>query len=332
MNTPLLSVCAILSASTALAQVPGNTPGDLGSVTVNMQGTPVTYTTVRAADGNAWLQQNLGSSGVATSIADTASYGSYYQWGRWSDGHQLPTSTVAQASVLSPNNPLGLDAGSPLFYVGNATDWWNAGSDLDAWQGSTATGSTGIDPCAAMGAGWKLPDLAEWTALIAAEGITNTATAFSSNLRLPAAGSREGVLGGINNVGSFGNYWASTPNTVYAKDVTIGDSFVNGQDDALRSYGMCVRCLNAALHTGIRESGREELRAYPNPAADVLHIEGTSMVDRITLITADGRVVLDRGVNASRVLVPVADLTEGVYMLGITNANGRSMRTVVIAR
>jgi len=54
---------------------PGPNPGDTGCVTFTYNGTSVTYTTVRGADNQIWLQQNLGSTQVATSVSDAASYG-----------------------------------------------------------------------------------------------------------------------------------------------------------------------------------------------------------------------------------------------------------------
>src|SRR5687767_6573844 len=69
---------------------PGATAGSTGCVTFNYRGQSVTYYTVRARDGKVWLQQNLGSPQVAMSAADEASFGHYFQWGRWDDGHQLP--------------------------------------------------------------------------------------------------------------------------------------------------------------------------------------------------------------------------------------------------
>ncbi len=45
---------------------------------------------------NTWMDRNLGASQAATASNDVASYGDYYQWGRFSDGHQC------QASPLTP--------------------------------------------------------------------------------------------------------------------------------------------------------------------------------------------------------------------------------------
>lgn len=54
---------------------PGTNPGDVGCVTFNYRGQLVTYATVRGTDGKIWLQQNLGSTKVATSFTDSDAYG-----------------------------------------------------------------------------------------------------------------------------------------------------------------------------------------------------------------------------------------------------------------
>ena len=94
---------------------PGTNPGDIGCVTFNYRGQPVSYTTVRGADGKIWLQQNLGSTKIATSLTDSEAYGDLFQWGRWDDGHQLRNSSLS-SSAPSPNNPSGLNGGNAAFY------------------------------------------------------------------------------------------------------------------------------------------------------------------------------------------------------------------------
>jgi prepilin-type N-terminal cleavage/methylation domain-containing protein len=64
------------------------------------------YKTVTGEDGKCWLASNLGTANIATSFADSAANGWYYQWGRLTDGHQFLTSgtSTAQSSTDSPNH------------------------------------------------------------------------------------------------------------------------------------------------------------------------------------------------------------------------------------
>ncbi|HUP14103.1 MAG TPA: hypothetical protein VM187_17905, partial [Niastella sp.] len=115
---------------------PGSTEGSTGVVNFIYRGQAVAYYTVRAADGRIWLQQNLGSPQVAIGETDQASYGDYFQWGRWDDGHQARTSATITggSSLLNPSN---IPSGYPYFIKGStaATRWWGMGGlASDTWS------------------------------------------------------------------------------------------------------------------------------------------------------------------------------------------------------
>ncbi len=227
---------------------PEQAASSLGCVTFTYRGQTVTYTTVRAADGNVWLQQNLGASRVATAGNDTAAYGHFFQWGRWDDGHQLRNSDTLQASTLTANNPSGLSGGSPYFYTGPATGdaWWWGGASSDTWSDAAIDATNGLDPCAALGPGWHIPDIAEWSSLVAAEGINTVNDAFLSNLKLPVAGYREYTDGSIYFTGTNGSYWSrsisSTPgHTDYL--FLLGSANSTTIQHADRARGYSCRCV-----------------------------------------------------------------------------------------
>jgi hypothetical protein len=251
MKKQILLLALSASFATANAQNdPSATVGDTGTVTFTYQGGSVTYTTVRGADGMVWLQQNLGATQIATSSTDAASYGHYFQWGRWDDGHQPGTSSTVLANTITPNDPSGIPTGNPNFLIGNnPADWWSSGGSNDTWAAGGPTTTNGTDPCSAIGPGWHIPTTTEFTNAITVEGITNAATAFSSNLMLPVAGQRDGVNGSLVNVGTYGQYWTSTANTLYADAIAIQPASINSPDLALRSYGFSVRCITTC--TGV---------------------------------------------------------------------------------
>jgi hypothetical protein len=338
MRTLLLfaSLAFVSTGLYAQDDIPTEVVGDEGTVNFSYQGTPVTYVTVRSADGHVWLQQNLGASQVADSSTGIgeAAYGDLYQWGRWTDGHQVRTSITAQASTLAQNDPTGLGGGSPFFYIGaSPTDWWSAGSGTDTWMGETTSSTNGIDPCSAIGEGWVLPTQEDWTNIMTLEGVTGYPTAYSSNLKLAVAGSRDGQSGILINVGSFGNYWASTPNDIYAKNLTIGPDFVNPIDDGLRSYGMSVRCLNKDLHVGIT-GPKAEPRAsiFPNPTLGTFTITaGSAPIQRIALYTMDMR-LLHVYASGTRTITLDASFVDGLYWLSIDTANGTERHKLLLKR
>ena len=127
---------------------------------------------------------------MATSVADANSYGDLFQWGRWDDGHQLRNSQIVPAP--SPNTPEGTSTTAGAYVTGSPA-WWANFASGDTWNGASladVNASVGIDPCKAIGPDWKMPSQADWTTLIGAESIGNPATAYSSNLKLPAGGYR----------------------------------------------------------------------------------------------------------------------------------------------
>ena len=314
-----------------LAQVaPGETPGDTGYLVHGLD----TLAVVRAADGHVWLQQNLGASEVATAANATNAYGHLYQWGRWEDGHQVRTSAQVLASTLVNNNPSGLGVGAPSFYTGNdPLGWWGAGNPTDTWQGSTASAVNGIDPCLALGAEWQLPSQADWSGLLSLENITGNASAFASNLKLTAAGTRDGQTGTLINAGQFGGYWTSTASGIYAKDLTIGDGFVNPDDDALRSYGMSVRCLNKSLHVGLPEKNDGSLiTLFPNPSQGMFTVQSADPIMSVLVYNALAQWVATVRVSGTSASVALPELQEGLYIVCVNTAKGSTREQLVITR
>jgi uncharacterized protein (TIGR02145 family) len=212
---------------------PGATPGSTGVVQFTYRNLTVSYQTVRAKDGKIWLQQNLGSPQVAYSVSDQYSYGHYFQWGRWDDGHQLPNSSVISGGP-SLSNPSHIAGGNPNYISG----WWDTGGlATDTWSGTTPTSTNGKDPCTALGAGWHMPSNADWTNLKNYEDLEGALTAYMSNLKLPASGFR-----GFPNGESY--YWSATAANTYANVLFISDNTYSATLQAsYRSQGNTCRCV-----------------------------------------------------------------------------------------
>jgi uncharacterized protein (TIGR02145 family) len=223
---------------------PGPSFGSTGIINFTYKGQPVAYQTVRAKDGKIWLQQNLGSPQVAFSHYDEASYGDYFQWGRWDDGHQAANSSAITGgpSLLNPSN---IPSGNPNFIVGQTagTWWWGTGGLItDTWSGSSATSTNGKDPCVALGAGWRLPSAADWQNLKNHEDLEGAMTAFSSNLKLPAGGFRD--MGGFVFRGGESYYWSSTASNIYATGLFISDNtYAATLQASVRGAGYNCRCV-----------------------------------------------------------------------------------------
>ncbi len=225
---------------------PATTPGSKGSIKFVYNEQAVTYAAVRAKDGKIWMQQNLGSTRVATSMTDEAAYGDLFQWGRWSDGHQIrkPAPEVKSSSSLSANNPSGLPSGGSKYYYGN---WWSGGSTSDKWEaGSPASVSAtnGCDPCKVLGNDWRLPTKDDWKKVVQLEGIINNQTAFESNLKIPTGGWRATASASISSAGSSSWYWSTdVKNGGNAYGVWIQSNSILPEYPDSRAYGTSVRCV-----------------------------------------------------------------------------------------
>jgi hypothetical protein len=243
-NTCNLQIVVLNPFITVSTGDPGPVAGSTGTVSFNYQNQAVTYKTVRAADGKIWIQQNLGSPRVAVNSIDEASFGHLFQWGRWDDGHQLlNSSTIVGNSSLQ--NPSQIASGNPAFIKNQVLNsaWWGVGLSTDTWSGNMPTSVNGKSPCAALGAGWRMPTAAEWQNVINQEGISDTYNAFQSNLKLPAGGARFFNNGNVHVNGDIGYFWTSTADGNKAKAVFIDNAYGLFISPTERGNGYPCRCL-----------------------------------------------------------------------------------------
>jgi hypothetical protein len=223
---------------------PGPAEGSTGVVNFIYKGQSVSYTTVRAGDGKIWLQQNLGSPQVAMAVWDEASYGDYFQWGRWDDGHQARNSpTIAGSPSLL--NPSSIPSGNSN-WIGGATQgtwWWGTGGlSTDTWSGTTVTVTNGKDPCVALGPGWRMPTAADWQNLKNYDDLDGALAAYMSNLKLPAGGFRD--PGGYVYGNGESYYWSATPSGNHATGLFISDNtYLATLQPMYRGQGSNCRCV-----------------------------------------------------------------------------------------
>jgi uncharacterized protein (TIGR02145 family) len=191
----------------------------------------LTYGTVLAADGNCWLDRNLGATRTATAFNDADSYGHLFQWGRDADGHEIVTSGTT-STLATSDTP-----GHGDFILRNAYPYdWRSPQNDNLWQG--VGGVNNVCP-----AGFRLPTELEWGALVTAESITNRATAFSSTLALPSAGTRNRASGALYYRGSSGHYWSSSVSGTNARLLYFYSSSVDPASAYNRASGFSVRCV-----------------------------------------------------------------------------------------
>lgn len=307
---------------------PGMNPGDTSCVTFTYKGQQVTYTTVRGSDGKVWLQQNLGSRQVATSMADSESFGDLFQWGRWDDGHQNRNS--ATTTVPTINNPTGL-SGITSFILGNNPAWWSTNASSDLWNGantSAITSEVSVDPCKAIGAGWKLPSQADWVTAVSAEGMSSAANAFTSKLKLPAAGYRSQSSGGFTYVGERGYYWSGDVANSGGKYLYNSTALANPNSGGPRAQGQSVRCIkNVTTGLGTSDINRNIIGIYPNPTNGILNIKTDSDIDKVNVTNVVGQKM---NVQFSNNTINMQQLQKGVYIVELQLKNGQKISKKVI--
>ncbi len=194
--------------------------------------------------GEIWMDRNLGASRAATSSTDFLAYGSMYQWGRFSDGHQCINWSSSTASDGAEQ--------SNITFTQSATDTpengkfilgedWRSTPNHNLWQGVSGINN----PCPS---GYRLPTETElnnerlsWV-LAPINSTNNAAGAFASPLKLPVAGDRSFVAGQLSDAGIDGYYWSSTVSGNDARYLVSG-SGIAVPFTVPRARGASVRCI-----------------------------------------------------------------------------------------
>ncbi|WP_162262071.1 inverse autotransporter beta domain-containing protein [Bathymodiolus septemdierum thioautotrophic gill symbiont] len=231
----------ITIASGALTDVSANAyTGITNATTLNFEVIAQSidgYKTVRSPDTDKlWLDRNLGATQVATSSTDSASYGDLYQWGRKADGHEDRTKTSTSSTLTSD-----ITNASTTLFITSASDWVNVDSLGASRTAAWADGGVN-DICPA---GFSVPtdaELAADTTGATTTDIINSATAFSSFLKIPLAGNRYRSDGTLYSVGTFATLWSRSADGSYARRLGIdsGDACFDSND---RADGFSVRCI-----------------------------------------------------------------------------------------
>jgi len=192
----------------------------------------ITYGTVLGEDSKCWLDRNLGATRQAIAYDDSQAYGWLFQWGRSDDGHQIPTSSTTATNSSS-------DTPGHAYFITETTfpGDWRVPQNSNLWQGVSGINN----PCPT---GFRLPTNTEWSTLISAAGITNSATAFSSSLKLTVAGFRLHTNGENRQYqNSEGNYCSSTViSASYGPYLHVTSSGVS-VGEGYRGIGRSVRCV-----------------------------------------------------------------------------------------
>ena len=193
------------------------------------------------ATGKTWMDRNLGANRAATSSTDAESYGSLYQWGRGSDGHQCVNRYAGDGVTTSSNTALNATVSTDTPPHGNfiltntGNNDWRSPQNNNLWQGVSGTNN----PCPT---GYRLPTETELENERLSWSSNNATGAFGSPLKFPMAGLRNRSIGTLSFVGSDGFYWSSTVSSTLARYLSFGSSTAS-MNTLGRAVGFSVRCL-----------------------------------------------------------------------------------------
>jgi hypothetical protein len=204
------------------------------------------YMPVIGADGRTWLNNNLGAdyantakSGIfspssqASSATDQNAYGSLFQWGRYSDGHELINHTLGTLSAFTVGTSTSTTPGAN--FLSGSGNWYTGTSPTPAslWQGVNGTNN----PCPI---GWRLPTFTELTSWTSAAGINGRVSAASSTLKFSVPGFRSNSTANRARVGDQGLYFSSS-NGGNPSVIFLGDIYTT--QTVPPAFGLPVRCI-----------------------------------------------------------------------------------------
>lgn len=176
----------------------------------------ITYGTVSSSlsgEPKCWITQNLGATtqaSLATDASDAAA-GWCWQFNR-KQGYAHST-----GGSRTPN-----------------TTWDSSREEGPDWEAEN-------DPCTQLlGAGWRIPTQTEWMNI--SSNWSNYSIAFSSVLKLHAAGGLSPSYGSLRNRGTSGVYWTSSQISTNGYTLTISYSS-SSVEQSWKSDGISVRCL-----------------------------------------------------------------------------------------
>lgn len=254
---------------------------------------------------------------------------SYYDWPGYNNGYQnlnqMAWTVSGQATEVAYNDSIIDDLFyNHGFYVGNTGtshmryfhDKVSGGYDSHFWYTITSS-STTIDTCYVT---WT-PQLAETASYEVFAYIPSTnANATNARYKVNYSGGSQTVI--INQATSNG--WVSLGAFPFDQgntgNVRLGDGAgVAGQSIAFDA----VKWEKVTGTTGIKSIAASTVKLYPNPALDLVNIEGKDLT-KVVMTDMLGRKVLD--VPYTKTL-DISSLSKGVYQVSVYGTSGKILST-----
>ena len=266
--------------------------------------------------GRTWMDRNLGASQTALFSSNSASFGDLYQWGRKSDGHQCrnsTTTTVLSSSYL-PNHD--------DFILSSITGEWQTLQNDNLWQGVNGVNN----PCPI---GYRLPSIVELNSELLTWSSPNATSAFTSPLKLPAAGFRTYYEGLFGFLGTFGYYWSSSISGNESQILDFASSSSSNFAHAYianfeRANGASIRCIKDAIPA---IGNIEDLNCSSSAISGTLvqGVSSTGVNCNVSYLGGNGSYYSGQTINSTGVSGLTAALNAGIF------ANGAGILTYIIS-
>ncbi len=214
------------------------------------------YLPIVAADGNTWLSHNLGANYTnihhpkfnpkqqATSSIDLDAAGSYLQWGRAADGHEIMHVT-GSAGILEGDQPTTDTLADNLTptdkrFIKARESWTTVNTDA-MWQTDSDAQN---NPCPG---GYIVASLSEIGALLAAEGITDI-YGTSDNFSFTRTGNRRDQTVTVSSLTTDQALWWTRDRDTTglprrSTRAILDNNRFGGKDGLARFVGHPVRCI-----------------------------------------------------------------------------------------
>ena len=240
-----------------------NSSGGTGSIDLrNIPGIPdrnfadanhqFLYLPIVAEDGKVWLNNNLGAnyaninhdqfnlSKQAETDNDHHAYGSKFQWGRYSDGHELMSYTNSTTGSIvngttSSNSSSDMPGHNRLIIETVSPFDWRSPQNNSLWQGAEGINN----PCPQ---GYRVPTILEWIALNSSQG--TPVIGPNKILKLSQAGWIQ--VGVFMSLSTIGVYWSSTVSTQTVTFSSVQYYFFTGNGLTVgnkREFAFPIRCI-----------------------------------------------------------------------------------------
>ena len=103
-----------------------------------------------------------------------------------------------------------------------------------------------------------------------------------------------------------------------------GGNLLNGQ----KIYSNYSQAIDYS--TGIEDIVDEEMRIYPNPVKDLLHLDNLKQVKRINLYNLTGKTILYKNNPNSNEILDLSHLNQGIYIIIFDFVDGNQLTRKII--